>query len=143
MENTGVPTNLTTPSNEHLVKNENFLWSIVNTVSIVAYSLVFVLGTTGNGLVIFITGFRMKRTVHTVWILNLAIADFTCSFFQLFNIVHVGLAFHWPFGSIMCKLNHTIVFLNLFASIYLLMVISIDRCIAVQCPVWAQNRRTP
>ncbi|XP_066495189.1 chemerin-like receptor 1 [Tiliqua scincoides] len=109
----------------------------------VTYSLVFVLGTIGNGIVIFITGCRMKKTVNTVWILNLAIADFTFSFFLLFNIVHVGLAFHWPFGRIMCKLRHAIVFLNLFASIYLLTVISIDRCIAVWCPVWSRNHRTP
>ncbi|XP_066494150.1 chemerin-like receptor 1 [Tiliqua scincoides] len=111
--------------------------------SIVAYSLIFVLGTIGNGLVIFIMGFRMKKTVNTVWILNLAIADFTFSFFLLFNIVRIAENFHWQLGPVMCKLNYAMVFFNVIASIYTLTVISIDRCIAVWCPVWAQNHRTP
>ncbi|XP_066494145.1 chemerin-like receptor 1 [Tiliqua scincoides] len=99
------------------------------------------MGTIGNGLVIFITGFRMK--VHTVWILCLAVADFTFSFFLLFHVVYRGLGYHWPFGYVMCKLKDTITFFNLYVSIYLLAVISIDRCISVYCPVWAQNHRTP
>ncbi|XP_066494149.1 N-formyl peptide receptor 3-like [Tiliqua scincoides] len=109
----------------------------------VAYSLIFVLGTARNGLVIFITGFRMKKTVHMVWILNLAIADFTFSFFLLFSTVFSSLEFHWPFGEDVCKLRHVMVFLSLFASVYFLTVISIDRCIATWCPVWAPNHRTP
>ncbi|KAJ6663668.1 hypothetical protein lerEdw1_009747 [Lerista edwardsae] len=136
MESTAIPRNFTTPDNER-----NLSWAAL--FSIVSYSLVFVLGTVGNGLVIFITGFRMKRTVHTVWILSLAIADFTFSFFQLFNIGYIGLKFHWPFGDAMCKLQHAIVFFNLFASIYLLTAINIDRCVSMWFPVWAQNHRMP
>ncbi|XP_066494147.1 chemerin-like receptor 1 [Tiliqua scincoides] len=143
MESTAVPKNLTILGSENLDVDEmDLMVKRMRVFSIVTYSLFFVLGTTGNGLVIFITSFQMKKTVNTVWILNLAIADFTFSFFQLFNIVSIGLDSHWPFGYIMCKLNPVIIFFNLFASIYLLVVISIDRCIAVWCPVWAQNHRT-
>ncbi|KAL8219436.1 UNVERIFIED_CONTAM: hypothetical protein K2H54_024584 [Gekko kuhli] len=109
----------------------------------VIYSLAFVLGVIGNGLVIFITGFRMKRTVNTVWFLNLAIADFTFTLFLPLSIAYLALGFHWPFGEAMCKLNSTVAFINLYASVYLLMVISIDRCISVLRPVWAQNHRNP
>ncbi|XP_066494148.1 chemerin-like receptor 1 [Tiliqua scincoides] len=129
--------------NECLEQVNHVLMKRVNTVAMVVYSLVFVLGTIGNGLVIFITGFRMKKTVHAVWILNLAIADFTFSIFLPFNIVYVGLNFHWPFGRIMCKLIQNIAFFNLIASIFLLVVISVDRCITVWWPVWTQNCRTP
>ncbi|XP_003228256.1 chemerin-like receptor 1 [Anolis carolinensis] len=115
----------------------------MNTITIVIYSLAFVLGVTGNGLVIFITGFRMKKTVNTVWFLNLAIADFTFTLFLPFSIAYITLGFHWPFGQAMCKFNTTLTVLNLYASVYLLMVISIDRCISVRYPVWAQNHRSP
>ncbi|XP_042295772.1 chemokine-like receptor 1 [Sceloporus undulatus] len=115
----------------------------MNIISMVIYSLAFVLGVIGNGLVIFITGFRMKKTVNTVWFLNLAIADFTFTLFLPLSVAYVALEFHWPFGQAMCKLNSALAFLNLYASVYLLMVISIDRCISVRYPVWAQNHRTP
>uniref|UniRef100_A0A8C8RMD5 G-protein coupled receptors family 1 profile domain-containing protein n=1 Tax=Pelusios castaneus TaxID=367368 RepID=A0A8C8RMD5_9SAUR len=115
----------------------------VHVFTMVIYSIAFLLGVTGNGLVIFITGFRMKRTVNTIWFLNLAVADFLFTFFLPLSVVYTALGFHWPFGKALCKFNSSLAFLNLYASVYLLMVISIDRCISVVCPVWAQNHRTP
>ncbi|XP_073457991.1 chemerin-like receptor 1 [Aquarana catesbeiana] len=112
-------------------------------ISIVIYSVAFLLGTIGNGLVIYFTTFRMKRTVNVVWFLNLAIADFIFTFFLPFSIAYIALGFHWPLGKFMCKLNRTIISINLYASIFLLTVISIDRCTSVMFPVWCQNHRTP
>ncbi|XP_053123595.1 chemerin-like receptor 1 [Hemicordylus capensis] len=112
-------------------------------VSMVIYSLAFVLGVLGNGLVIVITGFCMKRTVNTVWFLNLAIADFIFTFFLPLSIVYTARDFDWPLGEAMCKINSSLAFFNLYASVYLLMVISVDRCLSVRCPVWARNHRTP
>uniref|UniRef100_A0A6J0UR17 Chemerin-like receptor 1 n=1 Tax=Pogona vitticeps TaxID=103695 RepID=A0A6J0UR17_9SAUR len=112
-------------------------------LSMVVYSIAFLLGVTGNSLVIFVTGFRMKRTVTTVWFINLAIADFVFTFFLPLSVAYMALGFHWPFGKALCKLSSAVAFLNMFASVFLLMVISMDRCISVMCPVWAQNYRSP
>ncbi|XP_025030209.1 chemokine-like receptor 1 [Python bivittatus] len=128
---------------ELMYEDSRVLLKRMHIVSMVIYSLAFVLGVLGNGLVIFITGFRMKKTVNTVWFLNLAIADFTFTFFLPLSVAYVALDFHWPFGLAMCKINSTLAFLNLYASVYLLMVISIDRFMSVMFPVWAQNYRTP
>ncbi|TRY94693.1 hypothetical protein DNTS_021593, partial [Danionella cerebrum] len=111
-------------------------------MSLIVYSVAFVLGVVGNGIVIWVTGFRMKRTVNTVWFLNLAIADFLFTAFLPLSVAYTAMDFHWPFGQFMCKFNSTLSFLNMFASVYILVVISVDRCVSVVRPIWAQNHRT-
>ncbi|XP_026149253.1 chemokine-like receptor 1 [Mastacembelus armatus] len=113
----------------------------LNIMSLIVYCVAFFLGVLGNGVVIWVTGFKMKKTVNTVWFLNLAVADFLFTAFLPLSVTYTALDFHWPFGKFMCKLNSTMSFLNMFASVYILVVISMDRCVSVVWPVWAQNHR--
>ncbi|KAM9330153.1 chemerin-like receptor 1 [Gastrophryne carolinensis] len=108
----------------------------------VALSVVSLLGTVGNGLVIWFVVFKMKKTVNSVWFLSLALADFTFSLLQPLEITRVAFSYLWPFGNFMCKLYFYVVPLNMFSSILHLTVISIDRCACVVFPVWSQNHRT-
>uniref|UniRef100_A0A668RRG3 C3a anaphylatoxin chemotactic receptor n=1 Tax=Oreochromis aureus TaxID=47969 RepID=A0A668RRG3_OREAU len=103
----------------------------IKIMSLIIYSLAFILGVLRNGVVIWVTGFKMKKTVNTVWYLNLAVADFLFTAFLPLSVTYTALDFHWPFGKFMCKLNTTISFLNMFASVYILMVISVDRCVSL------------
>ncbi|XP_058051927.1 chemerin-like receptor 1 [Ahaetulla prasina] len=121
--------------------NYELLKKSMQTASMVFCSLALVVGVLGNGLVIFITGFRMKKTVNTVWFFNLAIADIF--FIFLLYFARAALIIQSDMSLPLCKANGTLLFFTLFASVYLLMVISIDRCISVWYPVWAQNHRTP
>ncbi|XP_061573910.1 chemerin-like receptor 1 [Cololabis saira] len=116
--------------------------SHLQTVSLVIYCVIFVVGTVGNGLVIYVTGFRMKRTVNSVWFLNLALADFLFMTFLIFSIISLSQKHQWPFGQLMCKLNNFVSLVNMFASVFLLTAISLDRCFSVWVVVWAQNKRT-
>ncbi|XP_053336614.1 C3a anaphylatoxin chemotactic receptor-like [Clarias gariepinus] len=103
--------------------------------------IIMVLGIIGNGLVIWITGFKIKKTVNTVWYLSLAMSDFLfCAFLPL-SIVYIVKS-DWIFGSFMCKFLPFFLFLNWFSSILLLIIISIDRYVLVKFPVWVQNKRT-
>ncbi|XP_059364711.1 chemerin-like receptor 1 [Carassius carassius] len=113
----------------------------LNIMSIIVYSLDFVLGVVGNGIVIWVTGFKMKKTVNTVWFLNLAVADFLFTAFLPLSVAYTAMGFHWPFGQFMCKFNSTLSLINMFASVYILVVISVDRCVSVVRPIWAQNHR--
>ncbi|XP_059194482.1 chemerin-like receptor 1 [Centropristis striata] len=114
----------------------------VRKASLVIYCLIFILGTVGNGLVIYVTGCRMKRTVNSVWFLNLALADFLFTAFLIFSIISASQDHQWHFGQIMCRLNSFVVVVNMFASIFLLTAISLDRCLSIWVVVWAQNKRT-
>ncbi|XP_058867226.1 chemerin-like receptor 1 [Acipenser ruthenus] len=114
----------------------------LHVLSMVVYSLTFLLGTTGNGLVIWITGFKMKKTVNTVWFLNLAIADFVFTAFLPLTIATNALGFRWVFGGFMCKLNSGVLVTTMYSSVFLLAAISLDRCVSVVAAVWAHNFRT-
>lgn len=105
-------------------------------------ALTFVLGVLGNGLVIWVAGFRMVRTVTTISYLNLAIADFCFTSTLPFLIVSRAMEGQWPFGWFMCKFIFTIIDINLFGSVFLIALIALDRCICVLHPIWAQNHRT-
>ncbi|TFJ99025.1 nicotinamide N-methyltransferase-like [Platysternon megacephalum] len=110
--------------------------------SLVLYSLVFLLGVPGNAAVIWVIGYGMQRTVNTVWFLNLAVADLLCCLALPFLALPVAHGNRWELGDFACKLFPSLTILNMFASVLLLMTISVDRCALVTRPVWCQNHRT-
>uniref|UniRef100_A0A8D2L4G5 G-protein coupled receptors family 1 profile domain-containing protein n=1 Tax=Varanus komodoensis TaxID=61221 RepID=A0A8D2L4G5_VARKO len=110
--------------------------------ALVLYALVFLLGVLGNGAVIWVMAFQMRRTVNTVWFLNLAMADLLCCLALPFLGVTLVTYPHWPLGNAACKLLSSLIILNMFASVMVLMLISMDRCALVVKPVWCQNHRS-
>ncbi|CAI5662706.1 unnamed protein product [Oreochromis niloticus] len=114
----------------------------IQTASIVIYCLIIIVGTLGNALVIYVTGFKMKKTVDSVWFLNLAIADFLFTAFLIFLVISLSQSHRWPFGELMCKLNTFVSVVNMFASVFILTAMSLDRCLSIWVVVWAHNKRT-
>lgn len=115
---------------------------ILHIISVVIYSLAFVIGVTGNGIVIWVTAFKIKRTVNSVWLQNLAIADFVFVLFLPFSIDYVLRDFNWIFGWTMCKLNSFVCTMNMYASVLFLTVISLDRYISLVHLSWHQTFHT-
>ncbi|XP_034565613.1 chemokine-like receptor 1 [Notolabrus celidotus] len=103
--------------------------------------IISVVGLGGNSLVIWICGCKMKRTVITTWYISLAISDFLfCAILPL--EVFYMITSHWPFGLALCKLTSSALFLNMYSSVFLLVLISMDRCLMISFPVWSHNHRT-
>ncbi|KAM4616493.1 chemerin-like receptor 1 [Polymixia lowei] len=131
-----------TPNEEAVFKHTSSCFKEISCVTLLTVNVViFLLGFCGNGVVIWIAGFKMRKSVNTTWYLSLAISDLIFCACLPFNIIYMALD-DWIFGLFMCKFTSSVMFLNMFSSIFLLVIISVDRCVSVMCPVWAQNHRT-
>ncbi|KAG8596410.1 hypothetical protein GDO81_001898 [Engystomops pustulosus] len=105
-------------------------------------SIAFIIGFPGNAFVIWTILTRIKkRTVTCLLILHLAIADIfvllTAPFF-----LHVLGSGRWIFGNIICKMCYYISGVSMYASIFLIMFMSMDRFLAVAKPFTSQKIRT-
>ena len=101
-------TNFSTPLNEYEEGSyESAGYTVLRILPLVVLGVTFVLGVLGNGLVIWVAGFRMTRTVTTICYLNLALADFSFTATLPFLIVSMAMGEKWPFGWFLCKLIHT------------------------------------
>ncbi|XP_077113916.1 C3a anaphylatoxin chemotactic receptor-like [Ranitomeya variabilis] len=110
--------------------------------SITLFSIVFALGIIGNGLVIWIAGFRMKNTISAVWFLHLAIADFLCCLSLPLRIADWAAVFsHRPHPAY-CIVNIVLFNVNMSASVLLLTAMSTDRWVSVMWPFWAKVHRS-
>ncbi|XP_067220511.1 C3a anaphylatoxin chemotactic receptor-like [Chanodichthys erythropterus] len=105
------------------------------------YFAILVVSLIGNGLVIFVTGYKMKTTVNSIWFLNLAIADFI---FSLSIFIRALLDMHsiWHDDTSKNAFLWFIIDLTSSASILLLTTISLDRCLCTWMVVWSRNNRT-
>ncbi|XP_062398232.1 chemerin-like receptor 1 [Sardina pilchardus] len=135
-------TDNSTAEEEHSIKSQSTCFTEEACFTLVVINgVIFVLGVFGNGIVIWIAGLKMKKTINTTWYLSLAVSDFLVCAIHPFNIAHLALQ-DWVFGLFLCKFTSFMMFVNMFSSIFLLVFISVDRCVAVVFPVWAQNHRT-
>uniref|UniRef100_A0AAZ1XB82 G-protein coupled receptors family 1 profile domain-containing protein n=2 Tax=Oreochromis TaxID=8139 RepID=A0AAZ1XB82_OREAU len=115
---------------------------IVDNVAIILYALTVVLGITGNSIVIWVAGFKLKPKVTNVWLVNLAIADLIFCFTRVLSLTQNLFFDHWPFGLFPCKFNGFFKYTNMFCSVFLLAVISLDRVLCIWRPVFTRRRRT-
>ncbi|NXN29999.1 MAS protein, partial [Nycticryphes semicollaris] len=106
-------------------------------VFVVAGVFIFIslCGLVGNMVVVWFLSFHMKRNPFTVYVLNLAIADFSLLLFILVILISyiisaVSCFFPLEYGFILLLLIVLFLFWYL-ASMYLLTAMSIERCASV------------
>ncbi|TFK09345.1 myoblast determination protein 1 [Platysternon megacephalum] len=108
-------------------------WEVSFSLLTVLYMLVFVLGLSGNRLVIFTVwrGPRAKHRSTDTYIDNLALADLAFMVTLPLWAAYMGLCFHWPFGSALCKLSSYLVLLNISALLFA--AVAIVPCLTYRC----------
>ncbi|KAL0166624.1 hypothetical protein M9458_038468, partial [Cirrhinus mrigala] len=79
--------------------------AIKDKLSIVFLTIIVLLGTAGNSVVIWVVGFCLKPTVTNVWLVNLAVADLIFCLTRITSLIKTIFYDHWTLGLFLCKFN--------------------------------------
>ncbi|XP_034020425.1 leukotriene B4 receptor 1 [Thalassophryne amazonica] len=117
--------------------------SVSAQVGVAILTLAFILGFPGNLFVVWSVLCRVqRRSVTCVLVLNLALADACVLLSAPFFLRYLAGGQGWEFGSAACKLVHYLSSVNMYVSIYLICLMSMDRWLAVTRPFLSQRMRT-
>lgn len=99
----------------------------------VIMAICFVVGTPGNLLVVWTIMRHVKQRSHTVLlIMHLAIADLLVVFTLPLWIY--SLAWSWVFSEVVCKAMVYVIYACMYASIFLITIMSVERFLVVRYP---------
>uniref|UniRef100_A0A3P9MGW9 Leukotriene B4 receptor n=1 Tax=Oryzias latipes TaxID=8090 RepID=A0A3P9MGW9_ORYLA len=112
-------------------------------VGVAILSLAFLLGFPGNLFVVWSVLCRVKkRSVTCLLVLNLAMADAFVLLSAPLFLRYLAGGRGWEFGTVACKLVHYLSSVNMYVSIYLICLMSMDRWLAVSRPFMSHRMRT-
>ncbi|XP_047444505.1 leukotriene B4 receptor 2b [Mugil cephalus] len=123
------PINASDPEDDSVVSNDT-----ATSLGALILSLVFLLGVPGNFFIVWSILVRVRRrSVTTLLILNLAFADGFLMALTIFFIIYLAKQ-TWVFGDVMCKGLFYLCNANMYASIFLITLMSVHRLVAVLFP---------
>lgn len=106
--------------------------------------LITVLGMVLNAFVLIVFCFHKKAcTVAEIYLSNMAIADLVLMTCLPFWAVYAIKRFNWPFAIPLCRLVTLSINMNAYCSIYFLVLIGVDRYLALVHPLSHERMRRP
>lgn len=109
----------------------------------ILFGIIFILGLFGNALVVLVVASNQQmRNTTNILIINLAMADLL---FIIFCVPFTAADYvmrYWPFGEIWCKTVQYLIIVTAYVSVYTLVIMSVDRFLAVVYPVASISIRT-
>ncbi|XP_061734873.1 probable G-protein coupled receptor 34 [Nerophis ophidion] len=113
----------------------------VGYVLAVCYSIIFVLGLIGNVVALW-AFFRVDSKRNSVWVflINLAFADLLLIFCLPFRIFFHSEGNRWMLGATLCKVVTYVFYMNMYISITLLGLISVNRYMKIHQGIRSHNR---
>ncbi|NXY82677.1 CCR5 protein, partial [Alcedo cyanopectus] len=105
------------------------------------YSLVVIFGLTGNLLVVLIlVKYKRLKSMTDIYLLNLAISDLLFVFSLPFWAYYA--AQEWIFGDALCRILSGIYLLGFYSGIFFIILLTLDRYLAIVHAVFALRART-
>ncbi|XP_028373052.1 mas-related G-protein coupled receptor member X2-like [Phyllostomus discolor] len=115
-----------------------YMESIILNLLIIITALV---GLAGNATVLWLLGFRMRRNVFSIYILNLATADFTLLFCCILHALETLIRLFCPISISFPEFFVTVSVFAYIAGLSFLSAISTERCLSITWPIWYRCRR--
>ncbi|CRK97813.1 CLUMA_CG011189, isoform A [Clunio marinus] len=124
------------PMSDEALEAEKRLERTISIVVPMFFSVIGFIGFVGNILVIITVLFNVQmRNTTNLLILNLSLADLLFIIFCIpFTAVDYSFG-QWPFGLLWCKIVQYLIVVTAYISIYTLVLMSMDRFLAVCYPV--------
>ncbi|XP_051965584.1 cysteinyl leukotriene receptor 2-like [Xyrauchen texanus] len=138
--------------------NQPNVWNTSNNCSIsefkrsvypAVYLFIFTFGLIGNLISLFFFFGLWKRKMAfspvNIIMLNLLASDLMLVCSLPFRATYYLMDSHWTFGDVTCRIMSYILYINMYGSIYFLMVLSVVRFVAIVKPFvyihWQSSRR--
>ncbi|XP_041669144.1 B2 bradykinin receptor-like [Cheilinus undulatus] len=139
LQPTSFPADLSTPAPHGGLNSTNDtgcadtdVWEWLYSWQPVYIALITVLGIIFNVFVLMVFCLHKKAcTVAEIYLSNLAAADLILMCCLPFWAVNISNGFHWPFGLFLCKVVSLGIKMNAYCSIYFLVLVGIDRYVAL------------
>ncbi|CAK1546911.1 unnamed protein product [Leptosia nina] len=124
-------------------ENGELLEKVVSRVVPIFFGFIGIVGLVGNALVVLVVAANPgMRSTTNLLIINLAVADLL---FVIFCVPFTATDYvmpRWPFGDWWCKVVQYFIVVTAHASVYTLVLMSIDRFMAVVHPIASMSIRT-
>ncbi|XP_052616199.1 LOW QUALITY PROTEIN: mas-related G-protein coupled receptor member B4-like [Peromyscus californicus insignis] len=108
------------------------MYKVINILTVI----IAMIGLAGNAIVLWLLGFHMDRNAFSVYVLNLAGADFLFLCFQtVFSLERILSWFHNTYLDILISLINVLTFTYL-VGMCMIAAISVEHCLSILWPIW-------
>ncbi|KAG9278598.1 lysophosphatidic acid receptor 5a [Astyanax mexicanus] len=110
----------------------------------ITYSLVLALGLPLNAVALWMFLRRLCRSISVpvIYMTNLALSDLLFVLSLPFRILYFSTG-RWTLGDVACMIPGTLFSVNLYSSSFFIMLVSVDRMLALAYPLRSRSVRTP
>ncbi|XP_004607994.2 mas-related G-protein coupled receptor member X1 [Sorex araneus] len=122
---------------EDFERTRNITWLISGIVEFI----ISLVGLAGNAVVLWLLAFRMQRNAFSVYILNLAGADFVCLSTHMVSSILRLMEYNGLNSNRVFQVNFIMFVFSYIASLSFLSAISTERCLSVIKPIWYHCHR--